>query len=153
MVRRRRDQLDAGRRVAQLGDVLRNLASRKLAAFTGLGALRDLDLQHFGAGEVFRRDAEAAGGDLLDLRLERVPLDQWDVDLDAPLVKARLQRLARLDERVAAAGPAPRPPCGARGAGVPRRLRRYSICRCGGSWRRRAWHAPRSTSSRATCHP
>ena len=39
----------------------------KLAAFAGLGALRHFDFEFFGADEIFGSDAEAAGGDLLDL--------------------------------------------------------------------------------------
>ena len=85
VVRRRRDQLDAGRRIAQLGDVLRDLAPGQLAALAGLGALRDLDLQHLGARQVLGGDAEAARGDLLDLRLERIAFAQRNVDLDAAL--------------------------------------------------------------------
>ena len=89
VVRRRRDQLDAGRRVAQQRDVLGDLAPRKLAAFAGLGALRHLDLQHLGARQVFRGDAEAAGGDLLDLRLERVARACSSMSrLDAALARA-----------------------------------------------------------------
>ncbi len=38
----------------------------RLAAFTGLGTLRDLDLQHVGIDEIFRRHTETAGCDLLD---------------------------------------------------------------------------------------
>ncbi len=38
----------------------------KLPAFTGLGALHDLDLQLFGSREVFGGDAEPGRGDLLD---------------------------------------------------------------------------------------
>ncbi|MNI29076.1 hypothetical protein D3C73_828810 [compost metagenome] len=39
----------------------------QLAAFAGLGALGNLDLQHFGVDQVFGGDAEAARGHLLDL--------------------------------------------------------------------------------------
>ncbi|MNV56131.1 hypothetical protein D3C71_1484010 [compost metagenome] len=39
----------------------------QLAAFAGLGALRDLDLQHFGIDQVLGGDTEAARGHLLDL--------------------------------------------------------------------------------------
>ena len=45
VVRRRRDQLDAGRRVAHPADVLVDLVAGELAALAGLGALRHLDLQ------------------------------------------------------------------------------------------------------------
>ena len=40
----------------------------QLAAFAGLGALCDLDLKHFGVDQIFGRHAEAAGGNLFDLR-------------------------------------------------------------------------------------
>src|SRR3989442_10633280 len=100
MVRRRRDQFDARRRVAQLGDVLGDLASGELAALAGLGALRDLDLQHLGARQVLGRDAEAARGHLLDLGLERIALAKTDLDLDAGLSQSALSRLSRLDRRV-----------------------------------------------------
>jgi hypothetical protein len=46
MVRRRRDQADARRRVAHLGDDRVDLVAGQLAAFAGLGALRHLDLHH-----------------------------------------------------------------------------------------------------------
>ena len=68
VMRRRRDQRHARPRVAQLGDLVVDLVAGQLAAFAGLGALRDLDLQHFGVDQVFRRDAEAARCHLLDLR-------------------------------------------------------------------------------------
>ncbi len=45
MVRRRRDQADARRRVAHLGDPGIDFSSGQLAAFTRLGALSHLDLQ------------------------------------------------------------------------------------------------------------
>ena len=59
VVRRRADQLHAGRRVAELGDVLRDLAAGQLPAFAGLRALRDLDLELLGGGKVLGGDAEA----------------------------------------------------------------------------------------------
>ena len=68
VMRRRRDQTDARARVAQPRDQRVDLVARQLAAFAGLGALRDLDLQHLGIDQVRRRDAEAARRDLLDLR-------------------------------------------------------------------------------------
>ena len=48
-----------GRRVAGLGDDRVDLVPGQLAAFAGLGALRDLDLQLVGVDQVVRRDAEA----------------------------------------------------------------------------------------------
>ena len=68
VMRRRRDQADARPRVTQARDEFVDLVAGQLAAFAGLGALRDLDLQHFGVDQIFGRHAEAAGGDLLDLR-------------------------------------------------------------------------------------
>ena len=66
MVRRRRDQRDAGGGAAQRGDLGRYLVAGQLPALAGLGALGDLDLQHVGVHQVVRTDAEAPGGDLLD---------------------------------------------------------------------------------------
>ncbi len=68
VVRRRRDQADAGRRMAHARDLGVDLVAGKLAALAGLRALRDLDLHHVGVDEVLGRHAEAAGGDLLDRR-------------------------------------------------------------------------------------
>ena len=49
-----------------LGDPRIDLGAGQLAALAGLGALRHLDLELAGVDQVFARDAEAAGGDLLD---------------------------------------------------------------------------------------
>src|SRR4029079_8987132 len=68
---RRADQADAGRRVPRLGDPRVHLVTRELAALTGLGALRHLDLQVVGVRQVLGRDAEPAGGNLLDRRTPR----------------------------------------------------------------------------------
>ena len=68
VMRRRRNQRHARHRIAQPRDHVVDLATRQLAALAGLGALGDLDLQHFGVDQIGRRHAEAAGGDLLDLR-------------------------------------------------------------------------------------
>ena len=72
VMRRRRDQADAGRRMAHARDRRVDLVAGQLAAFAGLGALRHLDLHHVGVDEIFRRHAEAARGDLLDRRAHRV---------------------------------------------------------------------------------
>ena len=69
MVRRRRDQRDAGLGVAEARDLVGHLVARELAALARLRALGDLDLELVGEGEVLRRDAEAAGCDLLDRRV------------------------------------------------------------------------------------
>src|SRR5260221_3028249 len=66
MVRRRRDQTDAGRRVAHLADVLVHLVAGKLSALARLGALRHLDLKLLSIDEVLGGDAEAGGSHLLD---------------------------------------------------------------------------------------
>ena len=66
VVRRRRDQRHAGRRVAGARDDLVDLVPGQLAAFAGLRALRDLDLQLVGVDEILRRHAEARRRDLLD---------------------------------------------------------------------------------------
>ena len=66
VVRRRRDQTHAGRRVPRPRDPRVDLVARQLAALTRLGALGDLDLQVVRVDEVLARHAEAARGDLLD---------------------------------------------------------------------------------------
>ncbi|MCY1170030.1 hypothetical protein D9M73_100880 [compost metagenome] len=65
MVRRRRDQRHARRRMAQLGDELGHLEAGQLPAFAGLCALRDLDFDLVAGVEIFRRHAKATAGDLL----------------------------------------------------------------------------------------
>ena len=72
VVRRRRDQADARRRVADRADVLVDLVAGQLAALAGLRALGHLDLQLVGVDEVVDGHAEAARGDLLDRRAARV---------------------------------------------------------------------------------
>ena len=69
VVRRRRDQGDAGRGVAQAGDLERDLEAGQLAALAGLGTLGDLDLELAGSVQVLGGDAEAARGHLLDRRV------------------------------------------------------------------------------------
>ncbi len=66
VVRRRRNQRHARRAAAKLGDDGADLVAGNLAALAGLGALRHLDLDLGGAGQVLGGDAEAARGDLLD---------------------------------------------------------------------------------------
>ena len=72
VMRRRRDQADAGRRMADARDHRVDLVAGQLAAFAGLCALRHLDLHHVGVDEIFRGDAEAARRDLLDRRAHRI---------------------------------------------------------------------------------
>ena len=74
VVGRGRDQLDAGGREAQRGDVLVHLVAGQLAALAGLRALRDLDLDLVGVRKVVGVDAEAAGRDLPDPRAPLVPV-------------------------------------------------------------------------------
>jgi hypothetical protein len=66
MMRRRRDQPDARRAVADLADVFVDLVPGQLPAFAGLGALGHLDLQLLGVDQIFGGDAEAGRGHLLD---------------------------------------------------------------------------------------
>src|SRR5207302_9241889 len=100
VVWRRRDQLHAGSRVADLGDVVGDLAPGQLPAFAGLRALGDLDLDLLRARKIFGRHAEAPRGDLLDLGLEHVAFAQFDVARDAVRSEARAQRLAGFHRRV-----------------------------------------------------
>ena len=72
VMRRRRDQADAGRRVAHLRDPRIDLVAGQLPALAGLGALRHLDLQVVGVDQVFAGDAEAARRHLLDRAAPRV---------------------------------------------------------------------------------
>ncbi len=76
VVRRRRDQADAGRRVPHRGDDGVDLVAGQLPAFAGFCALRHLDLHHVGVDEIFCRDAETAGRDLLDRRAHRIAIRQ-----------------------------------------------------------------------------
>ena len=66
VVRRRADEADARRGIADAGDVVVDLAAGQLATFARLRALRNLDLQLVGVGQIPDRDAEPAGRDLLD---------------------------------------------------------------------------------------
>ena len=72
VVGRRRDQPDAGGRVADPRDVVVDLVAGQLPALAGLGALGHLDLELVGVDEVVDRHAEAPGGDLLDRRAPQV---------------------------------------------------------------------------------
>jgi len=76
MVRRRADQAHARRRVPDARDVVVDLLAGQLAAFTGLRALRHLDLELVRVREIPDRDAEAAGRDLLDSGPARVAVRQ-----------------------------------------------------------------------------
>ena len=73
VVRRRRDQPDARRRVAHLGDPRIHLVARKLAALTGFGTLSHLDLDISTVRQVVAGDTEAARRDLLDALRRQSP--------------------------------------------------------------------------------
>ena len=92
MVRRRRDQADALRRVAHLGDHRVDLVAGQLSAFAGLCALRHLDLHHVGIDEIFRRHAEPAGRHLLDRRAHGIAVGHRlvAIGLFAALARVRL---------------------------------------------------------------
>ncbi|MCG3162881.1 MAG: hypothetical protein JMDDDDMK_04242 [Acidobacteria bacterium] len=62
---RRREQINAARRVARLRDQLGDFHSGQVPAFAGFGALADFDLDEIGAVEQVNVDAEAARSDLL----------------------------------------------------------------------------------------
>ena len=66
VMRRRRDQADARRRMTHARDHRVDLMARKLTAFAGLRALRHLDLDLVRVAQIFRSDAEMARGHLLD---------------------------------------------------------------------------------------
>ena len=66
MVRRRRDQADAGRGLTDLGDPGVDLLAGQVAALAGLGALGHLDLNLEGAAQVAARHAKARACHLLD---------------------------------------------------------------------------------------
>ena len=66
VVRRRRDQADAGRGLTNLGDPGVDLLARQVAALAGLGSLGHLDLDLEGAAQVAARHAKARACHLLD---------------------------------------------------------------------------------------
>ncbi len=79
VMRRRRNQPDARRRVPNLGDRGIDFMARELATLAGLRSLRHLDLHHVGIDEVLGGHAEAPRGHLLDLRAHRVAVRQRPV--------------------------------------------------------------------------
>src|SRR6267154_4453493 len=103
VVWRRRDQLYARSRIADLGDVIGDLSTGQLAAFAGLCALGHLDLDLLRAREVFGGHAEPAGGNLFDLRLQYIAFLELDVLCNPVRAQPRAQRFARLDGREAPA--------------------------------------------------
>ncbi len=66
VVRGRGDEPNAGGGASDAGDQRVHLVPGQLTALAGLRALRHLDLDVVGVGQVHARDAEAARGDLLD---------------------------------------------------------------------------------------
>ena len=101
MVRRRRDQRDAGRGVPGLRDPRIDLLAGQMTAFAGFGALCHFDLDLHGAVQIFFRYAEPARGDLLDravlFRAEtrRILAAFPGVGLSAEPVHGERQRLMR----------------------------------------------------------
>ena len=72
VMRRRRNQSDAGHGITQFRNVFGHLVPRQLASFTGFRALRHLDLNLIGAEEILFGHPEATGGYLLDAGAQTV---------------------------------------------------------------------------------
>ena len=66
VMRRRRDQRNAGNGVTHARDHFIHFVSRQLPSFAGLRALRDLDLQLLRVHQIIGGNAEASGSNLLD---------------------------------------------------------------------------------------
>ena len=77
VVRRRRDQADAGRGLTDLGDPGVDLLAGQVATLAGLGALGHLDLNLEGAAQVAARHAKARACHLLDGGVLGVTVSQW----------------------------------------------------------------------------
>ena len=92
VVRRRRDESHARHRAAQPRDVVADLVTGQLPALARLGALRHLDLDLVGRGQVFGGDAKAPGRHLLDARAQRVARLQGIVGLHHILAQHTGQR-------------------------------------------------------------
>ena len=103
VVRRRRDQRDAGLRVAQARDLLRDLVAGELAALARLRALRDLDLELVGERGVLGGDAEARRGDLLDPRVA-LRAEARGILAALAAVRARAQPVERDRDRLVRLG-------------------------------------------------
>ena len=97
VVGRGRYERDAGNGVAGAGDDVVHLIARQLSALAGLRALRHLNLYLLGIDEIFRRHAEAAGGDLLRLAAQRDAVEGF---VEAVAVLAALARVAARAELV-----------------------------------------------------
>ena len=126
VVRRRRDQRHAGRRVPQLRDQLRHLDPRQLPALAGLRTLGDLDLQLLAVVEIVRRHPEPPARHLLDLGarvvavalrrvVRRVLAPLAGIALRADPVHRHVQRLVRLGAQRAQAHPRRHEPLADRG--------------------------------------
>ena len=79
VMRRRRDQTDARRRVAHLGDPRIDLVAGQLAALARLGSLRHLDLQLSRLRQVIAGHPEPARSDLFDRAVLRVAVGLGNV--------------------------------------------------------------------------
>ena len=77
MVRRRRDQADAGRGLTDLGNPGVDLPAGQVTALAGLGALGHLDLNLEGAAQVAARHAKSRTCYLLDRGVLGVTVSQW----------------------------------------------------------------------------
>ena len=76
VMRRRRDEADARRRIAHPRDGRVDLMAGQLPTFAGLGPLRHLDLDLIGVDQIFGGDAKTAGRDLLDRRAHGIAIGQ-----------------------------------------------------------------------------
>ena len=97
MVRRRRNETDAGHRVAQETNVFGNLVPRQLTAFARLGALRHLDLELIGIDQILDGHTKTTGGDLLDRRTQAVTFLELQIAFDTTLADDLGDHLACLD--------------------------------------------------------
>jgi hypothetical protein len=106
VMRRRRDEADAGCGAARFCDPRVHLGAGQLPAFARLGALRHLDLQLLGVDQVVGSDAETSRRHLLDGRVLRIAVVHRDeafgifaaltgVALAADAVHGDRQRLVR----------------------------------------------------------
>ena len=89
VVRRRRNQADAGNRMPQARDDIVHFVTGELAALARLRALRHLDLQFFRIDQIVRGHAKAGGSDLLDRAAAPVAVGIFLIAL------LRLRRLRR----------------------------------------------------------
>ena len=109
VVRRRRDQPDAGRRVPGAGDPRVDLEAGQLPALAGLRALGDLDLDVVGVDEVVRGHAEPARRHLLDRRAAQVAVLVAREPVARPRRPRRSSTCRRCGSSRSRASRAPRP--------------------------------------------